>query len=115
MRFSMKFQSDYCDEDENPIDFYVGRLTQCAYRGPPKNEIYIWAFNEFFSTRFFLVGVEDDLGKTVERAKRLVKILNRKSQKFMVPIDFDDWIEELSENDESEIMCSSKKDNSKFK
>jgi hypothetical protein len=33
----------------------------------------------------------------------------------MVPVDFDDWIEGLSEDDEFQIMSSSKKDNSKFK
>jgi hypothetical protein len=110
----MKFQSDYCDEYENPIVFYVGRRSKDLYRGRSKSEIYIWALNEFFEERFFLVGIEDDSGMVVDRAKRLVDVLNRKAKKFLVPQNFDDWAED-TEGGGLSIMSSSKKDNSKFK
>lgn len=111
----MKFQTDYCDEYQNPIVFYVGRLTTVDTYGKYFRKIYIWASNEFFEEKFFLLGTEDETGETVERAKRMVKILNAKAKKFMVPKDFDDWVEDLSEGEMLAIMSSSKKDNSKFK
>lgn len=62
-----------------------------------------------------LLGLKVAMVKTVVKAKRIAHILNRKAEKYMVPVDFDDWIEGLSEDDEFQIMSSSKKDNSKFK
>lgn len=109
----MNFQNNYCDENGNPIVFYVGRLPRGPFR--PVGKIYIWAFNEFFEERFFLVGDEDGDGLTLDKARHLVQILNQKAQEKMVPVDFDDWSEDLSEIEQDEIIRSSKKDNSKFR
>jgi len=109
----MNFQNNYVDEDGSPIVFYIGRLPKNPFR--PLSKIYIWAFNEFFEERFFLVGAEDEDGLILVKAKNLAEMLNQKAQKEMVPVDFDDWCEELNELEKYEIVHSSKKDNTRFK
>lgn len=115
----MKFQDFYWDENGEPVTFYVGRLQSLVfstnYDLDASTSIFIWTYNDSGTARFKLVGAESSDGKTVVKAKRIAHILNRKAKKYMVPVDFDDWIEGLSEDDEFQIMSSSKKDNSKFK
>lgn len=115
----MKFQDFYWNENGEPITFYVGRLMSIVFSQnndlDSTTSIFIWAYNESGTARFKLVGSESSDGKTVEKAKRIAHTLNLKAKKYMVPVDFEDWIEGLSEDDEFQIMSSSKKDNSKFK
>ena len=115
----MKFQDFYWDANGESVTFYVGRLKSIVFSTnndlDTATSIFIWAYNDLWTARFKLVGAESSDGKTVEKAKRIAHILNRKAKKYMVPVDFEDWIEGLSEDDEFQIMSSSKKDNSKFK
>ena len=115
----MKFQDFYWDGNGEPVTFYVGRLRSIVFSNNNDLDafasIFIWAYNDLGTARFKLVGAESSDGKTVIKAKRIVHILNRKAKKYMVPVDFEHWIEGLSEDDEFQIMSSLKKDNSKFK
>ena len=115
----MKFQDFYWDGNGEPVTFYVGRLRSIVFSNnndlDASTSIFIWAYNDLGTARFKLVGAESSDGKTVIKAKRIVYILNRKAKKYMVPVDFEHWIEGLSEDDEFQIMSSLKKDNSKFK
>lgn len=121
----MEFQSNYSDDSGAPIEFYVGRLVP---RGLPRGEagpggadlrhrarIYVWALDEFAGPKFRLVGYEDGTDVTVQRAKKLAATLNSKASRFMVPSDFEDWYEELDEDERDRIMASSVRDNSKFR
>ena len=115
----MKFQDFYWDGNGEPVTFYVGRLRSIVFSNnnnlDTSTSIFIWAYNDLGTARFKLVGAESSDGKTVIKANRIVHILNRKAKKYMVPVDFEHWIEGLSEDDEFQIMSSLKKDNSKFK
>lgn len=115
----MKFQDFYWDGNGEPVTFYVGRLRSIVFSNnndlDASTSIFICAYNDLGTARFKLVGAESSDGKTVINAKRIVYILNRKAKKYMVPVDFEHWIEGLSEDDEFQIMSSLKKDNSKFK
>ena len=115
----MKFQDFYWDGNGEPVTFYVGRLRSIVFSNnnnlDTSTSIFIWAYNDLGTARFKLVGAESSDGKTVIKAKRIVHIFNRKAKKYMVPVDFEHWIEGLSEDDEFQIMSSLKKDNSKFK
>ena len=115
----MKFQDFYWDGNGEPVTFYVGRLRSIVFSNnndlEASTSIFIWAYNDLGTARFKLVGAESSDGKTVIKAKRIVHILNRKAKKYMVPVDFEDWIEGLNEDDEFQIMSSLKKDNSNFK
>jgi hypothetical protein len=116
---SMKFQDFYYDENGESVTFFVGRLKSIVFSTnndlDAHKSIFIWADNDLGMAKFKLIGADGGDGKTVDKAKRIAHILNRKAKKFLVPIDFDDWIEGLSEDDEFQIMSSSKKDNAKFK
>lgn len=105
----MNFQSDYCDEDGNPIVFYVGRLPKNPYAGRSNGTVFIWASNEFFDERFLLFGIDDEEGIIFNKARSLAQSLNEKAKELMVPEDFDDWVEELTEDEKIQVMSSSKK------
>jgi hypothetical protein len=104
----MKFQDFYWDENGEPVTFYVGRLRSIVFSTNDDLEtstsIFIWAYNDLGTVRFKLIGAESSDGKTVVKAKRIAHILNRKAKKYMVPIDFEDWIEGIQEFTNSNLI-----------
>ena len=112
----IKFQDFYWDGNGESVTFYVGRLKSIVFSTnndlDTTTSIFVWAYNDLSTPRFKLVGAESSDGKTVEKAKRIVHILNRKAKNIWFQLTL--RIEGLSEDDEFQIMSSSKKDNSKF-
>ena len=101
--WATNFQSDYCHETGGPIEFKVGlvkaRDLNSGAQLVNSVSVYIWAMNEFSFLRTKLFGIDNGSGEIIIIGNRFVEILNSKAKKHMVPIDFDNWL-----NDELHIQ-----------